>query len=120
MIEALFFIIAAQGHVFDNFDDAGLCQVISRNMTQVPPPTPPVESTQMNADCGAKRIHAQISLGLSGADFDGYVQMFMATARAGVCDMSNPTMVAFADRGWGFTYTFEASDGTSEEIVLDC
>ena len=124
MIESLFFApalaIAAQGHVFDRFSDAELCDVFQRNMTKVPPATAPITDMSLVADCGAKKLRGSVSLDLTDRSFDAYVEAFLAAARGGVCDPNNEALVVFQRRGWGFAYTFTAADGETVQRELTC
>lgn len=121
MISAALLALALQGHVFDNFNDAELCQVMKRNTASVQAPlTPPLTASSIAADCATKRLNASIVLSVDGEPFESYIQDFLLTARSGVCDRSNPTMNAFATRGWRFAYRFESASGETREHVLDC
>ena len=82
--------------------------------------TPPARIAPPVADCAAKRIRADIKVSLSGAAFDNYVANFMGASRSGVCNLSDPTMRAFADRGWKFAYKFQDEGGHIKDVVLDC
>lgn len=121
MIASLLLLASAQGHVFDNFNDAELCGVIRRNVESTQAPlNAPITSNRLAADCASKQIRSNMKIALDGQAFDNYVVNFVGVARSGVCNMSDPTMKAFASRGWRFAYRFESTQGTVEERLLTC
>ena len=70
------------------------------------------------ANCSDKRIEIDMTV-LSG-DPKVFVDTFLSTARAGVCNLQDPTMAAFAARGWRFRYTFKAAGSETVTSTLDC
>lgn len=114
-------MLAQSGSVLAGMTDAQFCEVFQRNVAQVPAQeSAPFSIARPNADCSARRIRATITIAASGDQFTGLHEAFVANARAGVCNLSDPTMAAFHDRGWRYAYRFLAQDGETVNVTLNC
>ncbi|MBU7579635.1 MAG: hypothetical protein KAF27_04085 [Porphyrobacter sp.] len=121
MLATLLLPLSLQGSVLAQMSDEQFCDVFRRNVGGLQqPPTYPVTAAAMSVDCAAKKLRANMKADLSGPPLDVYVNRFLGAARAGVCNLSDPTMAAFHKRGWKFAYKFEGSDGSVQEHVLTC
>ena len=121
MLASLLLPLGLQGSVLNQLNDQQLCDVIHRNIEgQQQPFQYPVTALTTSVDCKARHINGKVTTAVSGPAFDIFVTNFMAVARAGVCNLSDPTMATFHKRGWKFAYRLEAVDGSVQEHVLAC
>lgn len=70
------------------------------------------------ANCAQKRI--EIDMTILQGDPKVFTDTFLAIARSGVCNLQDPTMVTFDQRGWRFRYTFKAAGRETITTTLDC
>jgi hypothetical protein len=121
MLATLLLPLSLQGSVLAQMNDQQLCSVIRRNVEgRQQAFAYPLTAVATSVDCAAKRVKANMKADLSGQPLGAFVTNFLGVARAGVCNLSDPTMAAFHNRGWKFAYRFEAADGSVQEHVLAC
>lgn len=121
MLASLLLPLTMQGSVLAMMNDQQLCEAISSNIDAFEAPlVAPATASRVSSDCRSKRINAVVTLSISGAQFDAYVAAFLGAARSGVCNLADPTMATFHERGWRMAYRFEALDGSAQDHVLNC
>ena len=121
MLASLLLPLSLQGSGLAQMSDQQFCAVFRRNVEgQQQAFAYPLTAVATSVDCAAKRIRANMKADLSGPSLDAYVARFLGVSRAGVCNLSDPTMAAFHKRGWKFAYRFEGADGSVQEHVLTC
>ncbi|QZH74420.1 MAG: hypothetical protein JY451_12140 [Erythrobacter sp.] len=102
-------------------NDAQFCEVFQRNIGQLADQnSAPFFIPRPSVDCPNKRIAVTIHIASSGNDFTSLHQNFVANARSGICNLSDPTMATFHERGWRYAYRFVAQNGEMVNVTLNC
>ena len=121
LIAANLALAQAGGSVLHLFTEPEFCAIMQRNIAAQPVQDhPPIRVSGMVADCRAKRVRAAVHIAQVGQQYTATKDSFVAVARSGVCNLSDPTMRAFHQRGWKFAYRFSSSDGQTGDVTLTC
>lgn len=122
MLSAAALLVAAQtSSALPLLSDREFCALLQRKVPAMSGQSiPPAKFGTVRANCVARRVEAKIDVALNGTQLDDFVNRFVAAAKSGVCNLNDPTMKAFADRGWKFEYIFTGSDRRVVPYLLTC
>jgi len=107
--------------ILEKMPENQLCAAMKRGVTRYAGASSAAARTSAaKANCAAKRLEIDITILVSGDRRQLFIDTFMMSARAGACNFSDPTMAAFAKRGWHFQYTFHSAAAEPKTFLLEC
>jgi hypothetical protein len=121
MLIAALLLAASQPSVIPSLSDEQLCQSLERTYAKAAGlKMGPATILQSGPDCRAKTLNNHLSVALTGDQGQKFVSVFMENADANLCHSTDPTVVAFKARRWGWLYEFRFADGSVINKRLGC